>query len=86
MERAAALYSEGAVVGFTNFAKVVTPDLAYTLELERYNARLVGMEEPSAVTLRVTAVFRPEADGWKIVHRHADPIAAPRPPQSVVQT
>jgi hypothetical protein len=31
--------------------------------------------------------FGPPARGWsEVVHRHADPITAPRPPESVLQT
>jgi ketosteroid isomerase-like protein len=46
-------------------------DLAYTVGIERYAAtttdgRTVHNE------LRVTHVYRREADGWKIVHRHGD--------------
>jgi ketosteroid isomerase-like protein len=35
--------------------------------------------------LRVTSILRPEDDTWKIVHRHADPITAPQPAESVIQ-
>jgi hypothetical protein len=31
---------------------------------------------PQPYILRVTTVFRREHDGWKIVHRHADPRAS----------
>jgi hypothetical protein len=30
-------------------------------------------------------IFRPEDGTWKVVHRHADPITAPRPVGSVIQ-
>jgi ketosteroid isomerase-like protein len=46
-------------------------DLAYTLGIERYRATTSsGMTVQN--TLRVTHVYRREADGWKIVHRHGD--------------
>jgi ketosteroid isomerase-like protein len=46
-------------------------DLAYTIGIERYRATTA---EGTSVhnTLRVTHVYRREADGWKIVHRHGD--------------
>jgi hypothetical protein len=37
------------------------------------------------VSLRVTTLFRREDGVWKVVHRHADPITAKRPPQSVIR-
>jgi ketosteroid isomerase-like protein len=45
---------------------VVTPALAYTVALEHHEARV----------LRVTHVWAPEGGAWKLVHRHADPLAA----------
>jgi ketosteroid isomerase-like protein len=85
MEGAANHYTGGELLSIETVAKCVTPDLAYTLELERFAARLVGMDEARPVTLRCTTVFRPEGGSWKIVHRHADPIASVRPPESVLE-
>jgi len=35
------------------------------------------------VALRVTSLYRHEPDGWRLVHRHADPITEVRPAESV---
>jgi len=86
LDRAAAIYQDGEVVGFENVSTVTTPDLAYTVEVESYRARIGGAEEMARVAIRVTTTFRPEDGVWKVVHRHADPITAPRPPESVIQT
>ncbi len=85
MERAATMYRDGEVVDFETVATNVTPELAYIVEVERYRAKVGGSEEVVPVALRVTSIFRPEEGTWRIVHRHADPITAARPAESVVQ-
>ena len=85
LERAAAHYEGGQLREFETLAKCVTSELAYTLEMERFEARLSGVGQVRPVTLRVTTVFRPEEGAWRVVHRHADPISALRPPESVVE-
>ena len=85
MERAAGLYAEGEVVGFERVAQLITPELGYVMEIERYRAKIGGSDEPTPVELRVTSILRPESGIWKVVHRHADPITTPRPPGSVVR-
>jgi len=84
MERAAENYRDGKALGFDNISTVVTPDLALVVEIERLQAKVGGRVEPSVLELRVTTVLRPEQGVWKIVHRHADPITTPRPPESVL--
>ena len=86
LDRAAANYRDGEIVGFENVSTVITPDLAYTVEIENYRARVGGAEQLTPVSIRVTTTFRREDGVWKLVHRHADPITAQRPPESVVQT
>ena len=85
LDGAAAHYEDGEIRSIETVAKLVTPDLAYTVELERFTARVAGAREAAPVTLRVTTVFRPEDGTWRIVHRHADPIAFPQPPESVLE-
>jgi ketosteroid isomerase-like protein len=85
LDRAAANYRDGEVVGFENVSSVVADDLAYTVEIESYRARVGGADEMASVSVRVTSVFRRENGDWKLLHRHADPITAPRPAVSVIQ-
>jgi uncharacterized protein (TIGR02246 family) len=75
----------GAFVGFETISEYATPDLAYNLEIQRGQAKLGGADEMSPVSLRVTTIFRREDDGWRIVHRHADPITSPRPIESAME-
>jgi ketosteroid isomerase-like protein len=85
LDHAAGNYRDGEVMGFETVSTVITPDLAYTVELESYRTRVGGAQEKSPVAVRVTTVFRREDGVWKVAHRHADPITAFRPPESVVQ-
>ena len=85
MERAASNYRDGEIVDFENVAKYVTSELAYIVEVERYQARVGGGEDIIPVALRVTSIFRSEDGTWKIVHRHADPITTAQPAESVIQ-
>lgn len=83
---AASNYRDGKAIGFENFAKCVTAELAYILEIERFEAKVGGSAEVTPVALRVTSIFRREGATWKLLHRHADPITAPRPAESLTQT
>lgn len=83
--RAATNYRDGRAVGFENFATYVTTELAYILEIERFEAKVAGSDEITPVALRVTSIFRPEDGKWKLVHRHADPITTRRSGESVLQ-
>jgi ketosteroid isomerase-like protein len=86
LDRAAENYRDGEIVAFETVSTGIGADLAYTLEVENYRARVGGGDEIVPVAVRVTTVFRREEDMWKVVHRHADPITARRPPESVIQT
>ena len=85
MERAASNLRDGEIVAFENIAKYVTAELAYTVWLERQQAKVSGREDISPFALRVTMIYRPEEGTWKIVHRHADPITTPQPAESLIE-
>ena len=85
MERAASNYRDGGATGFETLAAYVTPELAYLVEVERFKAKIGGNRETASGALRVTSIIRPEDGGWRVVHRHADPITSTRPPESVIQ-
>jgi ketosteroid isomerase-like protein len=85
MESAASNYSDGRATNFETLAMYVTHELAYLVEIERFEARVGSEEELASGSLRVTSVLRPEGGAWKVVHRHADPITTPRAAESVIQ-
>lgn len=57
---------------FEEVGRTVTPDLGYVIAFECGRVRRPGSEASVAFSLRVTTVFQREADGWKLVLRHAD--------------
>jgi ketosteroid isomerase-like protein len=85
LERAASHYRDGEATSFDNVAKYITPELAYTVEMERMQTKVEGREDVTPIAVRVTTIFRPEEGTWKVVHRHADPITTPQPAESVIQ-
>ncbi len=72
----AATQFRAGTISFEKLSKVVTQDMGYIVEVERYNAKLGESEDKMVDALRVTSIFRREAGGWKIVHRHGDDTTA----------
>lgn len=83
---AAARFREsGAKVKVEYLSSGVSGDLAYTVAVERSEARLVDQDKPAPMALRVTLIFRKEDGVWKLVHRHADPLIDKTAPAAVLQ-
>ena len=86
LDRAASNFRDGHATGWETIETLVTPDLAYTLEIERFVAKVAGSSDLSTIALRVSCMYRLEDDGWKLLHRHADPRVGPQAPESVAQS
>ena len=82
LEQAASHFADGEIA-FERVSTIRSPELGYILEVEKFSATLDGSE--GSGSLRVTTLFRPEEDGWKVVHRHADPITTPQMIRSILQ-
>ncbi len=83
-KEAAASFTGGSI-RFEEVSRYTTPQLGYIVELERVEVQLAGSEGMAPISLRVTVIFRREGETWKVVHRHADPITAPRDVSSIVE-
>lgn len=60
-------------------------DLAYTVWMERGKVQVEGRDEPGALAVRVTHIFRREDGDWKLIHRHGDPIVEKTEAAAVLQ-
>ena len=85
LRRAVSQLSDGEVLAVERISGYSSGDLAYILEIEQDRVRLGGARALAEVSLRVTTIFRREENGWKVLHRHADPITTARPAESMVQ-
>lgn len=54
----------------------VTPEMAYTVAIERGDVRPIGGDAFSPKRLRVTEIVRRDGTDWKLIHRHADPLVS----------
>ena len=84
--RGATQLRDGEAFSLECISSYATTDLAYEVNIERSRVKLGGADEVVATALRTTTIFRREDDGWRIVHRHADPITSPRPIESIVES
>ncbi len=84
LDRAVAFF-KGGTCEFEDVARHATDDLGYVFHIERAQVNLGDGDDLNRITLRVTMIYRREDDGWKIVHRQADPIMTPRPIESVLE-
>ena len=84
LDQVAGAWGGGERLEVERLATWVGADLACTVEVDRHHGARVAGHAPTAVAYRVTHVFRREADGWKVILRHADPLVERRGPDSVL--
>ena len=72
----------GGTVSYQSLSAVATGELAYTTDIETFNARIDGVEQPVAWSNRVTHIFRLERGAWRLVHRHANRLEARSEPST----
>ena len=86
LDRSAAQVQDGEPLQFEVISNFASADLGYVLWIERTQLKIAedGFDAIRSIALRVTTIFRREEDGWRIIHRHADPITTARRVQSIV--
>ena len=80
LDWASSKYSEGSR-SREDISGTIGADIAYIVQTEVIHFRVPGQTEQSRQDLRATMVFRREADGWRILHRHADSQISTQSPQ-----
>jgi uncharacterized protein (TIGR02246 family) len=84
LNNAAKKYTDGSVVRVERVA-VYGGGIRFVLvEIEHDRAKLGTATEFSEFAARVTSVYEKIGAGWKLVHRHADPITTARPAESML--
>jgi ketosteroid isomerase-like protein len=63
---------KGGTVSHENITTVVTPELAYTTDIETFEGQMVGMDRTTRWSNRVTHIFRLQDGEWRLLHRHAN--------------
>ena len=74
--RVAAMFSGLESFSFQEIVRFETNDLGYLLGFEHAQVKRLGSDAINTMNLRVTTIFRHDQDGWKLVLRHADRVAA----------
>jgi ketosteroid isomerase-like protein len=77
LDYASSRFRDGDVTSFETVGRYIGSDLATIHEIERWQAKVGDDSQLSSFDLRVTSTYRLEGDGWKVAHRHADPISTP---------
>ena len=70
---ALARYFQGGEAELQVVQSYTSGDLAVLVAIERQHGEVGGLPDQDW-SLRVTLVFRREEGGWRLVHRHADPL------------
>jgi hypothetical protein len=73
--RDADAFDAGSTSDFEILDMAAGDTVAYWTGYQNAVAHMKGKDEAIPMKLRVTEVFRLEGDAWKLVHRHADPLA-----------
>jgi ketosteroid isomerase-like protein len=68
----AARQFRGGTVGYQSLTVVASDSLFYTTDIESFEVRMSGLEQPARWSNRVTHIFRFEDGEWRLLHRHGN--------------
>jgi len=74
-EHDVAAFEPGGDSHFEILQMAASDGVASWVGFQHATVRMKGKAEAIPMKLRVTELFRREGDEWKLVHRHADPLA-----------
>jgi ketosteroid isomerase-like protein len=66
-------YSDGTLT-VERIASYVDGNLGYVVQREKVRFKVPRRTQESILEIRASWIFRRERDGWRIIHRHADPL------------
>ena len=78
-EKDAHAFKPGGETHFEVLQSAAGDSLGFWAGFQHAKVRVGDNPDLITMKLRVTEVFRREPHGWKLVHRHADPMGDPQP-------
>jgi len=75
-EAGARQFRPGGTNAFEVMHSAADGDLAYWVGIQRSVVNMQGKDSGLPMDLRVTEIFRREGGAWRLMHRHADKLAA----------
>ncbi len=79
-DKDAKAFEKGSDSHFEILHMASSGDLGYWVGLQKASAHMKGADEPIPFNLRITELYRFEDGEWKLIHRHADPLAEEKQP------
>ena len=84
LNNASTKYHDGSVLAVDRVAVYGNDTFVCLVEVEHDRAKLGVSSDFAEFAARVTSVYENVGERWRLVHRHADPITAPRPAESML--